>query len=71
MRGRHSAAILSMIGVHATTIDDYVAIATRLGQDSQFRQGYPHGWPKPGTNFIETVPPVTSLEDFLESAVCG
>ena len=38
MRGRHSAAILRMMGVTetvATTIDEYVAIADRLGQDSQ------------------------------------
>ena len=36
MRGRHSAAILRMMGVTetvATTIDEYVAIAARLGQD--------------------------------------
>jgi predicted O-linked N-acetylglucosamine transferase (SPINDLY family) len=35
MRGRHSAAILRMIDVTdtiAATVDDYVAIATRLGQ---------------------------------------
>ncbi|HLG83312.1 MAG TPA: tetratricopeptide repeat protein [Bradyrhizobium sp.] len=36
MRGRHSAAILSMMDVRETiaqTVDDYVAIASRLGQD--------------------------------------
>ena len=41
MRGRHCAAILRMLDVPetiATTIDDYVAVAIRLGRDNQFRQ---------------------------------
>jgi predicted O-linked N-acetylglucosamine transferase (SPINDLY family) len=35
MRGRHSAAILRMMDVRdtvASSVDDYVAIATRLGR---------------------------------------
>jgi len=40
MRGRHSVAILTMMGVTETiaeTIDDYVAIAFRLGRDVPWR----------------------------------
>jgi len=41
MRGRHSAAILAMMGMTdtiAATIDDYVALAERLANDSAQRQ---------------------------------
>ena len=40
MRGRHTMAILQMMGVTDTTadtIDDYVTIAARLGRDPQWR----------------------------------
>jgi predicted O-linked N-acetylglucosamine transferase (SPINDLY family) len=41
MRGRHSLAILRMMGVTATiagSIDEYVTIATRLAQDIPWRK---------------------------------
>ncbi len=41
MRGRHSAAILTMMGIRETvadTLDDYVALSVRLGQDSSWRR---------------------------------
>jgi hypothetical protein len=53
VRGRHSAVILRMIGVEnkiASTVDDCVAIATRLGKNAQFQPRYRHEWPKPGTD---------------------
>jgi predicted O-linked N-acetylglucosamine transferase (SPINDLY family) len=40
MRGRHTAAILEMMGVDETiarSVDDYVAIAVRLGRDAAAR----------------------------------
>jgi predicted O-linked N-acetylglucosamine transferase (SPINDLY family) len=40
MRGRHTAAMLEMMGVTETianSIDDYVAAAVRLGRDTQWR----------------------------------
>ena len=55
MRGRHCAAILRMLDVPetiATTIDDYLAVATRLGQDRQFRQTISREWPQIGTKSI-------------------
>jgi predicted O-linked N-acetylglucosamine transferase (SPINDLY family) len=41
MRGRHTMAILQMMGIEETIAvnqDDYVRIAVRLGKDSQYRQ---------------------------------
>ena len=41
MRGRHTTAILKMMGVTETiaeTVDDYVAIAARLGRDGPWRR---------------------------------
>lgn len=41
MRGRQTMAMLKMMGIEqtiATTKDEYVKIAVRLGQDAQFRQ---------------------------------
>jgi predicted O-linked N-acetylglucosamine transferase (SPINDLY family) len=41
MRGRHTFAILTMMGVTdtiAATVDDYVAIAVRLAHDRAWRE---------------------------------
>ena len=60
MRDRHSAAILRMIDVTdtiAATVDDYVAIATRLGQDTQFRQTMSSRMAETGTASMETARP--------------
>ncbi len=41
MRGRHTAAMLEMIGLHACiadTVDDYIALAVRMGTDTNWRQ---------------------------------
>jgi predicted O-linked N-acetylglucosamine transferase (SPINDLY family) len=74
MRGRHSAAILRMIDVTdtiAATVDDYVAIATRLGQDTQFRQTMSSRMAENRHRLYEDRAPVTALENFLEGAVRG
>ena len=74
MRGRHSAAILRMIGVEetiATTVDDYVAIATRLGKDTQFRRAISSRMAENRHKIYRDRAPVTALEDFLEKAVRG
>jgi protein O-GlcNAc transferase len=42
MRGRHTTAILKMMGITATiaaTVDDYVSTAIRLARDEQWRKG--------------------------------
>jgi protein O-GlcNAc transferase len=74
MRGRHSAAILRMMGATetiATTIDDYVAIAARLGQDRQFRHAMSCRISENRHKIYRDRAPVTALENFLESAVRG
>jgi predicted O-linked N-acetylglucosamine transferase (SPINDLY family) len=41
MRGRHSRAILTMMGIMETiagTLDEYIDLAVRLGTESQFRK---------------------------------
>lgn len=41
MRGCHTAAMLEMIGLHqciADTVDDYIALAVRMGTDADWRQ---------------------------------
>jgi predicted O-linked N-acetylglucosamine transferase (SPINDLY family) len=72
MRGRHSAAILRMIGVDETiaaTVDDYVTIATRLGQDAKFRRHISSRMAENRHKLYRDRAPVTALENFLESAV--
>jgi len=74
MRGRHSAAILRMIDVTdtiAATVDGYVAIATRLGQDTQFRQTMSSRMAENRHRLYEDRAPVIALENFLEGAVRG
>ena len=74
MRGRHSAAILRMMGTAETiaaTIDDYVAIAARLGQDRQFRHAMSSRMNENRHKIYRDRAPVTALENFLESAVRG
>ncbi|MGE5163497.1 MAG: hypothetical protein ACM3IH_05665 [Sphingobacteriales bacterium] len=70
MRGRHSAAILRMLDVTetiATTIEDYVAIATRLGKDTQFRQTISSRMAENRHKIYRDRAPVTA--DLLERAV--
>lgn len=74
MRGRHSAAILEMMGVTETIardLDDYVAIAARLANtpDERLKISNRVGAAK-GKVYCDRAC-ITALEDFLESAVRG
>ncbi|HET7803958.1 MAG TPA: tetratricopeptide repeat protein [Pseudolabrys sp.] len=74
MRGRHCAAILRMLGVPetiATTVDDYVAIASRLGRDKQFRQTMSARMAENRDKVYRDRAPVVALEDFIERSVRG
>jgi predicted O-linked N-acetylglucosamine transferase (SPINDLY family) len=74
MRGRHCAAILRMLGVSetiASTIDEYVAIATRLAQDPQARRTISSRMADNKHRVYCDRAPVTALENFLERAVRG
>ena len=72
MRGRESAAILTMMGVKgtiATTLDDYVAISVKLGQDLEWRR-YISGKILENKHLVyRDRNCITALEDFLEKAV--
>jgi len=72
MRGRHSAAILTMMGLRetiASDLDEYIALAVRLGLDSEWRKQISA---KIATNrhlVYRDKNCITALEDFLEKAV--
>jgi len=55
----------------ATTIDDYVAIATRIGRDGQFRKTISSRMAANRDKVYRDRAPVTALEDFIERSVRG
>jgi protein O-GlcNAc transferase len=72
MRGRHTAAILRKIGCEATiagSLDEYVAIAARLGLDTawraQVRAIVAHGKHR----VFQDTGTIRALENFLNRAV--
>jgi protein O-GlcNAc transferase len=70
MRGRHSAAILQMIGVTdtiATSIDDYVAIATRLATMPEERKAISQRIADNKHKVYRDRACIDGLEQFLES----
>jgi protein O-GlcNAc transferase len=74
MRGRHSAAILQMLGVTETiaeTLDGYVDIAVRLALDPQARRAVVDRMAANKHRLYFDRSPVRALEDFLERAVRG
>jgi predicted O-linked N-acetylglucosamine transferase (SPINDLY family) len=69
MRGRHSSAILTMMGVTdtvAATIDDYVDIATRLALDPVWRADIATLMKENRHRVYRDRDCITALEDFLE-----
>jgi predicted O-linked N-acetylglucosamine transferase (SPINDLY family) len=74
MRGRHSAAILEQIGVTETigqSVDDYVAIAVRLGRDSAWRNEVRDRMRAQKHRVYRDRTPIVALEAFLHDAVHG
>ncbi len=74
MRGRHSAAILQMMGVTetiASTLDDYVALAAQLANTPEERQAASRHVADNKHKVYRDRACVTALEDFLERAVRG
>ncbi|MEI6985313.1 MAG: tetratricopeptide repeat protein [Rhodospirillaceae bacterium] len=72
MRGRHSEAALRMMGVTetiASSRDDYVAIAARLGSDIAFRKGVRRRLADNKVRVYGDKACITGLEDFLVEAV--
>jgi protein O-GlcNAc transferase len=72
MRGRHSAAILQMMGVTdsiAATVDDYIAIAARLANNPAERAALRARMRDNQHKVYRDRACITALEDFLERAV--
>ncbi|MBV8826966.1 MAG: tetratricopeptide repeat protein [Bradyrhizobiaceae bacterium] len=69
MRGRHTAAILEMMGVTETiarSIDDYVATAVRIGRDTRWRAELRDRIATNKHRVMRDRACITALEDFLE-----
>ncbi|RUT10017.1 hypothetical protein DSM106972_005120 [Dulcicalothrix desertica PCC 7102] len=72
MRGRHTMAILKMMGLEETiaaTIDEYVQVAVRLGQNDEYRQHISRQVAENKYKLYGDLKPVRALEDFLFKVV--
>lgn len=72
MRGRHTAAILRRIGCEATiaaSLDDYVAIAARLAQDTAWRREVRQAVARGKARAYRDARYIRALEMFLRDAV--
>ena len=72
MRGRHTSAILNMLGVEATIAKDkteYIQIAIRLGQDADYRRQIARQIVQNKHKIYGDLAPVRALEDFLFEVV--
>jgi len=72
MRGRHSTAILTMMGLKemiAESIDDYIKIAVRLGKDSKRRLKISEKIAENKHLVYRDKTCITALEDFLVKAM--
>jgi predicted O-linked N-acetylglucosamine transferase (SPINDLY family) len=72
MRGRHSAAILQMMGINETiagSIEDYVAIAVRLANDRDYRRVRASEIEARKQTVYRDRACILALEDFLDRAV--
>ncbi len=69
MRGRHSYAILRMMGLEDTIAldeDDYVEIAVRLGKDRRWRERVANKVKDRSSRIFNDEAPIRALEDFLD-----
>ncbi len=74
MRGRHTAAVLTRIGVTETiaaTVDDYVAVAVRLARSPDERAAIRVRMAAGRHHAIGDTAPIRALEAFLADAVHG
>ncbi|MEM7579049.1 MAG: tetratricopeptide repeat protein [Cyanobacteria bacterium P01_A01_bin.80] len=72
MRGRHSMAILKMMGIEDTIAfnkEEYVQIAIRLGQNSQYRQHISEQVAENKHKLYGDLEPVRALEAFMLEVV--
>jgi predicted O-linked N-acetylglucosamine transferase (SPINDLY family) len=74
MRGREGCAILTMMGVTETiaaTLDGYVDIAVRLGNETKWRRGISEKIAATRHRAYKDTACIKGLEDFLERVVTG
>jgi protein O-GlcNAc transferase len=74
MRGRHTSAILEMMGVTETiahSLDDYVAIAVRLAHDRSWREAMQRRMADNRDRVYRDRAPVAALEEFLDRVARG
>ncbi len=74
MRGRHSAAILQMMGIEETianSVEDYIAIAAKLGADREARLAMSSAVAERKRLVYRDRACILALEEFLENAVRG
>jgi protein O-GlcNAc transferase len=74
MRARHSAAILTMMGVGdtiAATLDDYVSIAVRLARDAPWRMAVKQKIAAGKHRLYRDSACIAGLQDFLDRAARG
>ena len=74
MRGRHSLAILTMMGVRETiadSIEEYVRIAVRLARDADWRNRMSQTTKENAGRAYSDMESVRGLERFLEDAVAA
>ncbi len=72
MRGRHSYAILKMLGLDetiASSLEEYVSISAKLGKDKDFRKYVSEKIASNKYRIYRDMEPVKALEDFLIQAV--
>ena len=72
MRGRHSMAILKMMGIEetiASSKEEYVQIAIRLGRDAQYRQHISQLIAQNKHKLYNDLEPIRALEEFLFNVV--
>jgi protein O-GlcNAc transferase len=71
MRGRHSTAILAMMGLTETvadSLDTYIEIAVRLGKDPEWRKHISRQIAENKHNIYRDMKCIAALEKFLERA---
>ena len=72
MRGRHSAAILKMMGLTETiadSLDSYIEIAVRLGSNAEWRTHVSEKISNSRQYIYRDMKCITALEEFFERAV--
>jgi predicted O-linked N-acetylglucosamine transferase (SPINDLY family) len=72
MRGLHSSAILTMMGVTetiASSLDEYIEIAIKLGQDADYRRLISRKIASNKYHIYHDRACIEGLEAFLENAI--